>query len=75
MTLALPTSSGCLVGFAKPGYAQHHVIHNIFVGNNAGSRCLLSECLNDVGWRGLGGWMGGITYPFGEVPRSAQSVA
>jgi hypothetical protein len=34
-----------------------------------------SQVMNDVGWCGLGGWMGGITYPFGEVPRSAQSVA
>ena len=35
--LPLPISSGCLVGFAKSGYAQHYVVHNIFAGNNTGS--------------------------------------
>jgi hypothetical protein len=31
----LPTSKGCLVGFAKSGYAQNYVIHTIFAGNSA----------------------------------------
>ena len=37
------------VGFAKSGYAQHYVVHNIFAGNNTGSWSLLAvgmlECL------------------------------
>jgi hypothetical protein len=67
------------------GYAQNHIIRNIFAGDNAGNPSSPLECLNDVGWMGPWGvpapsWarevnLCGITYPLGEVTRSVRLVA